>query len=102
VVAGNVWWNGDGGQVGWVVWGFESLPEATGMGVPLIADLFTVFYETNVAENKSKLAANSCELGGDLNCGVQATELDLNYSPSFSLPMFARYLVRILPRFRTL
>jgi FAD/FMN-containing dehydrogenase len=21
----NVWWNGDGGQVGWVVWGFESL-----------------------------------------------------------------------------
>jgi FAD/FMN-containing dehydrogenase len=22
---GNVWWNGDGGQVGWVVWGFESL-----------------------------------------------------------------------------
>jgi FAD/FMN-containing dehydrogenase len=23
--ASNVWWNGDGGQVGWVVWGFESL-----------------------------------------------------------------------------
>jgi FAD/FMN-containing dehydrogenase len=23
--SGNVWWNGDGGQVGWVVWGFESL-----------------------------------------------------------------------------
>jgi hypothetical protein len=23
--ANNVWWNGDGGQVGWVVWGFESL-----------------------------------------------------------------------------
>lgn len=22
---GNVWWNGDSGQVGWVVWGFESL-----------------------------------------------------------------------------
>jgi FAD/FMN-containing dehydrogenase len=22
---GNVWWNGDAGQVGWVVWGFESL-----------------------------------------------------------------------------
>ena len=22
---GNVWWNGDGGQCGWVVWGFESL-----------------------------------------------------------------------------
>ena len=21
----NVWWNGDGDQVGWVVWGFESL-----------------------------------------------------------------------------
>jgi FAD/FMN-containing dehydrogenase len=21
----NVWWNGDGGQVGWVVWGYESL-----------------------------------------------------------------------------
>jgi hypothetical protein len=21
----NVWWKGDGGQVGWVVWGFESL-----------------------------------------------------------------------------
>jgi FAD/FMN-containing dehydrogenase len=21
----NVWWNGDGGQVGWVIWGFESL-----------------------------------------------------------------------------
>jgi FAD/FMN-containing dehydrogenase len=21
----SVWWNGDGGQVGWVVWGFESL-----------------------------------------------------------------------------
>ena len=21
----NVWWNGDGGQVGWFVWGFESL-----------------------------------------------------------------------------
>src|SRR5262249_49359896 len=21
----NVWWNGDAGQVGWVVWGFESL-----------------------------------------------------------------------------
>jgi FAD/FMN-containing dehydrogenase len=21
----NAWWNGDGGQVGWVVWGFESL-----------------------------------------------------------------------------
>jgi FAD/FMN-containing dehydrogenase len=25
VGASNVWWNGDGGQVGWVVWGFESL-----------------------------------------------------------------------------
>jgi FAD/FMN-containing dehydrogenase len=23
--ANNVWWTGDGGQVGWVVWGFESL-----------------------------------------------------------------------------
>lgn len=23
--AGNVWWDGDSGQVGWVVWGFESL-----------------------------------------------------------------------------
>ena len=23
--ASNVWWNGDAGQVGWVVWGFESL-----------------------------------------------------------------------------
>jgi FAD/FMN-containing dehydrogenase len=23
--ANNAWWNGDGGQVGWVVWGFESL-----------------------------------------------------------------------------
>jgi len=23
--AGNVWWNGDAGQVGWVIWGFESL-----------------------------------------------------------------------------
>jgi len=23
--ADNVWWNGDAGQVGWVVWGFESL-----------------------------------------------------------------------------
>lgn len=23
--ATNVWWNGDGGQVGWVIWGFESL-----------------------------------------------------------------------------
>ncbi|HTS36624.1 MAG TPA: FAD-dependent oxidoreductase [Candidatus Solibacter sp.] len=22
---GNVWWNGDGGQVAWVVWGYESL-----------------------------------------------------------------------------
>ncbi len=22
---GNVWWNGDSGQVGWVVWGYESL-----------------------------------------------------------------------------
>src|SRR6516162_4764186 len=21
----NVWWNGDAGQVGWVIWGFESL-----------------------------------------------------------------------------
>ena len=23
--ANNVWWNGDSGQVGWVIWGFESL-----------------------------------------------------------------------------
>lgn len=23
--SGNVWWNGDSGQVGWVIWGFESL-----------------------------------------------------------------------------
>ena len=23
--ANNVWWNGDGGQVGWVIWAFESL-----------------------------------------------------------------------------